>query len=231
MAECLNAAAKENLPVLFFIIDNGRAINTFTDDVAQNMNLFEQGQHYGVPGIKVDGSNLEDTLKTGRAVIDYVRRAGAGNGGPAMIQVHTYRFQGHSPADPEHERGRKAEKLWARSECDPIKLFEASPLAEGLALDEATASAKAEVKRAIEFAKNSEEPPADLAKSSSSPSRRARTTTTSPALPRTPRPSPRLPSTPTLLPRARRTSTRSVPRRPRARSRLATRSTSPSSRR
>ena len=22
-------------------------------------------------------------------------------------QVHTYRFQGHSPADPEHERGRK----------------------------------------------------------------------------------------------------------------------------
>ena len=33
---------------------------------------------------------------------------------------------GHSPADPEHERGRKVEKRWARAECDPIKLFEAS---------------------------------------------------------------------------------------------------------
>merc|ERR1719326_1523467 len=99
MAECLNAAAKENLPLLFLVIDNGRAINTFTPDVAANMDIFMQGEHYGVPGIKVDGGNLEDTLKTGRAVIDYVRTKG-----PAILQVHTYRFQGHSPADPEHER-------------------------------------------------------------------------------------------------------------------------------
>ena len=27
--------------------------------------------------------------------------------GRCVPQVHTYRFQGHSPADPEHERGRK----------------------------------------------------------------------------------------------------------------------------
>jgi len=164
MAECLNAAAKENLPLLFLVIDNGRAINTFTDDVAQNMNIFEQGQHYGVPGIKVDGSNLEDTLKTGRAVIDYVRQAGAGKGGPAMLQVHTYRFQGHSPADPEHERGRKKEKMWARAECDPIKLFEASEQAAGLDLKALSDTAKAEVKRAVEFAKASEPPPMELAK-------------------------------------------------------------------
>ena len=50
MAECLNAAAKENLPILFLVIDNGRAINTFTKDVAQNQSVFEQGKHYGVSG-------------------------------------------------------------------------------------------------------------------------------------------------------------------------------------
>jgi hypothetical protein len=38
--------------------------------------------------------------------------------------VHTYRFTGHSPADPEHERGRKEEKRWARAEADPITIFE-----------------------------------------------------------------------------------------------------------
>ena len=80
------------------------------------------------------------------------------------MQVHTYRFQGHSPADPEHERGRKAEKKWARAECDPIKLFESSPAAEGLALDEASARAKEEVKRSIDFAKASDPPPRELAK-------------------------------------------------------------------
>merc|ERR1712185_590991 len=61
MAECLNAAAKENLPLLFIVIDNGRAINTFTPDVAANMDIFAQGEHYGVPGIKVDGISLEVT--------------------------------------------------------------------------------------------------------------------------------------------------------------------------
>merc|ERR1719482_1140866 len=159
MAECLNAAAKETLPILFLVIDNGRAINTFTDDVAANMDIYGQGEHYGVPGLKVDGCNLEDTLKAGRAVIDHVRKSG-----PAILQVHTYRFQGHSPADPEHERGRKAEKTWARAECDPIKIFEATPAAEKLPLADETAKAKAEVKRAVKFAMDSPEPPADLAK-------------------------------------------------------------------
>ena len=159
MAECLNAAAKEKLPLLFLVIDNGRAINTFTPDVAANMDIYEQGEHYGIPGIRVDGGNLEDTLRTGRAVVDYVR-----NTGPAILQVHTYRFQGHSPADPEHERGRKAEKTWARAEADPIKLFEATDAAQGLALDEASAAAKAIVKEAVEFAKSSDPPPASLAK-------------------------------------------------------------------
>jgi TPP-dependent pyruvate/acetoin dehydrogenase alpha subunit len=36
-------------------------------------------------------------MKTGRAVVDFVRQKG-----PAILQVHTYRFTGHSPADPEH---------------------------------------------------------------------------------------------------------------------------------
>merc|ERR1719316_2378161 len=72
MAECLNAAAKEGLPILFLVIDNGRAINTFTPDVAQNSNVFAMGKHYSVPGCVVDGQNLEDTLRAGRAVTDYV---------------------------------------------------------------------------------------------------------------------------------------------------------------
>ena len=82
MAECLNAAAKEKLPLVFVVIDNGRAINTFTPDVATNSDVFAQGKHYGIPGLLVDGQNLGDTLKGGRAVIDYVRK-----NGPAILQV------------------------------------------------------------------------------------------------------------------------------------------------
>jgi TPP-dependent pyruvate/acetoin dehydrogenase alpha subunit len=77
-------------------IRSSDAINTFTPDFAKNGNVYEQGKHYGVPGLLVDGLHPSDVAKGGKAVIDYIRK---GNG-PAILQVHTYRFNGHSPADP-----------------------------------------------------------------------------------------------------------------------------------
>ena len=158
MAECLNAAAKENLPILFIVIDNGRAINTFTKDVATNQEVFNQGKHYGIPGVLADGQNVQDTMRIGRAAIQHVRTKG-----PAILQVHTFRFNGHSPADPEHERNRKDEKRWARAACDPIKIFEESADAARVDLAACTAKAKEEVRKALEFANASPPPPKDLA--------------------------------------------------------------------
>jgi 2-oxoisovalerate dehydrogenase E1 component len=164
MAEILNAASKDNLPLLILTIDNGRAINTFTPDIAQNNDVFMQGQHYGVPGLLVDGLDAADVAKGGKAVIDYIRSGK----GPAMLQVHTYRFNGHSPADPEHERGRKDEKAWARQEQDPIKAFEEKYTANGVfTADELKAARKevlADVKAAVKFADESSMPPVELAK-------------------------------------------------------------------
>lgn len=163
MAELLNSAAKDNVPLLVIVIDNGRAINTFTGDIAQNSNVYEQGKHYGVPGLLVDGLDAADVAKGGKAVIDYVRTKG-----PAILQVHTYRFNGHSPADPEHERGRKEEKAWARAEQDPIKSFENKYLANGVftedELKEARKEILAEVKASVKFADESPMPPVSLAK-------------------------------------------------------------------
>lgn len=51
MAETLNAAAKEKLPLLFLVIDNGRAINTFTPDVAINSDVFLQVRYCRSPAI------------------------------------------------------------------------------------------------------------------------------------------------------------------------------------
>lgn len=164
MAELLNAAAKDNLPLLIIVIDNGRAINTFTQDIAKNSNVFEQGKHYGVPGLLVDGLNAADVAKGGKAVIDHIRSGK----GPAVLQVHTYRFNGHSPADPEHERGRKEEKAWARAAQDPIKAFEDKYIGNGVFSEDELKDARkqilAKVKEAVKFADGSPMPPVELAK-------------------------------------------------------------------
>jgi len=163
MAEVLNSAAKDNLPLLIIVIDNGRAINTFTPDIATNSDVYKQGAHYGVPGILVNGENAEDVVKAGRATVDYVRK-----NGPAILQVHTYRFNGHSPADPEHERGRKDEKKWARASQDPIKIFEEKFMSDGTLSEEELSEVKKRVQRqvkdAVDFAEASPMPPVELAK-------------------------------------------------------------------
>ncbi|GMI35782.1 hypothetical protein TrRE_jg13378, partial [Triparma retinervis] len=107
--------------------------------------------------------NAKDVIKGGRAAVNYVR-----NTGPAILQVHTYRFNGHSPADPEHERGRKDEKKWARKEQDPIKIFEDDVVKRGVITEEELAEAKKavqkQVKEAVAFAEESPMPPVELAK-------------------------------------------------------------------
>jgi len=162
--ELLNTASKLSLPLLIVVIDNGRAINTFTQDVAANTMKFSLGEHYGVPGLLVNGLHAEDVVKAGQAVTNYVRSGK----GPALMQIHTYRFMGHSPADPEHERGRKEEKAWARSEQDPIKEFEAKYISSGLFTQDELNAAKKEIKQvindALSFAEKSPEPNPDLAK-------------------------------------------------------------------
>lgn len=164
LPELLNTCSKLKLPLLIVVIDNGRAINTFTKDVAANTMKFTLGEHYGVPGLLVDGLNAEDVTKAGRALTDYVRSGK----GAAVMQIHTYRFMGHSPADPEHERGRKEEKTWAREKCDPIKAFEAKYSVNGMFTPDELKAAKKEVQKtvndAIIFAEKSHEPRADLAK-------------------------------------------------------------------
>ena len=163
LTELLNAAAKDKLPLLIFNIDNGRAINTFTDDVSANREVYRAGERYGVPGIYVNGANAEDVAKAGKAVVDYVRSGK----GPAILQVHTYRFMGHSPADPENERGRKDEKMWARAEQDPVRIFEEKYTSRGVFTEDELKAARKEVmakiKEAVQFSDESTMPKGELA--------------------------------------------------------------------
>ena len=93
--------------------------------------LTRQRNPPSAPRFPPSSQNAKDVIKGGRAAVNYVR-----NTGPAILQVHTYRFNGHSPADPEHERGRKDEKKWARKEQDPIKIFEDDVVKRGVITEE-----------------------------------------------------------------------------------------------
>ena len=84
-------------------------------------------------------------------------------GGPFFLEAITYRFRGHSMADPVAYRDKAEEEVWKKK--DPITRYGAELLGSGAAsqdeLDAIRGEVEEEVNAAIAFANESPEPGLD----------------------------------------------------------------------
>ncbi|MEM6954714.1 MAG: thiamine pyrophosphate-dependent dehydrogenase E1 component subunit alpha [Myxococcota bacterium] len=111
----MNFAGVMNAPVLLLCRNNRWAISVPSEKQTASETFAQKGIAYGVPGIRVDGN---DVLATYKVVRDYVEKAAAG-GGPALIEMLTYRVGGHSTSDdPRAYRVQDEVEHWRRT--DPI---------------------------------------------------------------------------------------------------------------
>jgi TPP-dependent pyruvate/acetoin dehydrogenase alpha subunit len=104
-----------------------------------------------------------DLLAVRETVTEARERALRGEG-PTLIESLTYRFRGHSMADPAYYRTREEERLW-RTTRDPIALFEERLKAAGIMRDEDIGVTNERVDREVEecvrFAEESPDPAPD----------------------------------------------------------------------
>ncbi|HOE61668.1 MAG TPA: thiamine pyrophosphate-dependent dehydrogenase E1 component subunit alpha [Kiritimatiellia bacterium] len=158
--ESLNLAALWKLPVLYIVENNGYAMSTATARGLADPCVAGRAAAYGIPGERVDGN---DVLAVRDIVARHAARARAGKG-PSLIECVTYRLSGHSRGDPRVYRSREEEaQAWSR---DPIRLFEARLLAEGV-LGEADVAARHEaaqqrIETAIAFCEAAELPDPEI---------------------------------------------------------------------
>src|SRR6202051_837677 len=116
--EALNFAAVWKLPVVFVCENNLYMEYTPIGDVtAVPHPAADRAASYGLPRIIVDGNDADAVYRS--AVVAYDKaRAGAG---PSLIECMTYRYSGHSRADPAKYRPDGELEKW--KERDPIKLY------------------------------------------------------------------------------------------------------------
>lgn len=161
--ECLNMAALWKLPILFVVENNKWAIGMAHERATSQPEIYKKASVFGMPGYEVDGM---DVMAVRSVAQEAVARARAGEG-PTLIEALTYRFRGHSLADPDELRSKDEKEEWLAR--DPIKRFEAYLLEQNLA-DEATLKGvrdriQTTIDDALTFAENSPEPsPDDLYK-------------------------------------------------------------------
>ena len=107
--ESLNLAALWNLPVVFLCENNGYGMGSPIQDTFAGTDIFRFAPVYGMntPG-KIDGMDVFEVMEATREAVDRARKGQ----GPTFIEVMTYRFRGHSMADPMVYRKKTEEEEW-----------------------------------------------------------------------------------------------------------------------
>ena len=163
--ETLNMAALYKLPCLFVVENNKWAIGMAHDRAtAPSLGdtepyIYKKGPAFGMPGVLVDGMDVHAVRKVALEAIERARRGD----GPTLIECETYRYRGHSLADPDELRKKEEKDHYAGR--DPIPKWRAHMLKQKLATEaELVAIEKRvdeEVEEAVEFADASDRPSKD----------------------------------------------------------------------
>jgi pyruvate dehydrogenase E1 component alpha subunit len=156
--ETMNLAALWKLPILFLVENNLYGMGTSVERHSAQTDLSKKAEGYGVPGERIDGM---DVIKVREAVSRGIGLAREER--PTLIEAFTYRYRGHSAADPEVYREREEVERW--EEKDPIETFAKRCIEAGVLgereVGEVREKAEAQVKAAVEFAEASPEPALD----------------------------------------------------------------------
>ena len=155
--ETMNLAALWKLPVVFLVENNLYGMGTSIERHSAVTDLSRKAEGLGVPGVRADGM---DVLAVRETVAEHVRIAREERQ-PTLVEAFTYRFRGHSAADPEVYRTKEEVEEWRQK--DPVKVFRDRLLAEKLIteeyLEEIRERLEREVMEAVAFADSSPEPP------------------------------------------------------------------------
>jgi pyruvate dehydrogenase E1 component alpha subunit len=157
--ETMNLAALWKLPVLFMVENNLYGMGTSVERHSAQTDLSKKAEGYGISGTRIDGM---DVVEVREGVAEGLRLAREEQQ-PTLLEAFTYRYRGHSAADPEVYREREEVEEWL--EKDPIESFarrclEADVLGER-EVRQVREAAEEAVKAAVEFAETSPEPPLD----------------------------------------------------------------------
>jgi pyruvate dehydrogenase E1 component alpha subunit len=115
--ETMNLAALWRLPVVFVIINNQFGMGTALHRHSAVTDLSLKSEGFGVPGTRCDGMDVLDV----HSVVSHALRCAREERKPQLVEAVTYRYRGHSMADPEEYRSKEEVEEWRTR--DPIQAF------------------------------------------------------------------------------------------------------------
>jgi 2-oxoisovalerate dehydrogenase E1 component len=115
--ETLNLAALWNLPICFFIVNNGYAVSTTLEEQSRETRMSSRGLAFGIPSFRVDGMDPVAVRVVSEKAVQLMREGK----GPVMIEALVYRYLHHGgplAGSAFGYRTKDEEALWRTR--DPI---------------------------------------------------------------------------------------------------------------
>ncbi len=150
--ESLNLASLWNLPVVYIIENNGYSMGTAESRHSAGEPLARRGDAFDINWSVHHGHDLYEV----RAAINEALNLAKESSKPSVLEIITYRYRGHSVADPDQTYRSKEEIEEYKRNKDPINLFRDKLVDEGILNDEHAKAldqaAKDEAEASAEFA-------------------------------------------------------------------------------
>ena len=161
--ECLNMAQLWKLPIIFVVENNKWAIGMAHNRATSDPEIWRKASAFGMHGEEVNGM---DVLAVREATQRALNRARGGEG-PTLLECLTYRFRGHSLADPDELRSEEEKAFWLAK--DPIKTLEKKITEMNIVSSQELRSIEKEIEleinESVEFALGAKDPdPNELTK-------------------------------------------------------------------
>ena len=157
--ETLNMASKWKLPVLYICENNRYGMGTAFERVSAESEIYKRAPAYDMRGEVVDGMDVREVYELIKDCAGEVRSKKK----PVLVEARTYRYRGHSMADPATYRTKGEVEQYRHN--DPIPKLREQILKDKSAgeqeLDRIDAEVKKVVDEAIRFADQSPEPSLD----------------------------------------------------------------------
>jgi len=161
--ESLNLASLWNLPVIYIIENNGYSMGTAESRHSAGDPLARRGESFDIEWSVSDGHDIYEVRQTIHDALKLAHEKSS----PSVLEIITYRYRGHSVADPDQTYRSKEEIEEYKQNKDPINLFRAKLIDEKTAsedqLKEIDNKAKDDAEASAQFADASPNPePSEL---------------------------------------------------------------------
>ncbi|GAB4545905.1 MAG: acetoin:2,6-dichlorophenolindophenol oxidoreductase subunit alpha [Anaerolineae bacterium] len=123
--EAINLAAVWQLPSVFICENNLYGEYSPYHTTAPVPNVADRAAAYNIPGVIVDGQEVEAVYEVVHQAVERARNGG----GPTLIEAKTYRYRGHSRTDPAPYRPAGELDEWLKR--DPITLLAHKMIQDG----------------------------------------------------------------------------------------------------